>query len=685
MDIMSEKSVQNEKRKVRFQPSMSIKTRVTLLIGVVIVFVVVVLSAASLWNAEKMLNTSELQTEKLAEQGIQEEFSNRLDRAKSSVLSLTMNPDVAKALAERDRTALAQLVQPVFQEVKKEGFSQLQFHLAPAISFYRAHSPNKFGDDLSKIRPTVVAANTDHKLVEGLEEGVEGYGFRVVVPVKYQDQWVGSAEYGMDFGDDFLKTLQTKNPGEYFIYLLDPSASLVKSVKTNGGLLAGIGKDNYPVPEDRVKQLVNGQSQFVVSEDGQSNILLIPFKDYQGQVKGYIKAVLSRGAVLQQLKALIQWAVFIGLLVLILGLVSGYIFSRSFTRPLIELAQNAETLATGDLRTVIKDDWFGELGTLAQAMKKMVGNTKDTCLSINKALSRVEESTKEISAATDQTSSGVEQVAESINQVAVGAQKIAQSTSEIGEQSLGINQSVGSLAEHMERISRSNGVVTERTQRGEVMMKDLAAKMSVSASKVEEIQTVSHSLKDQTGQIRGITQIISGISDQTNLLALNAAIEAARAGEAGRGFAVVAEEVRKLAEGSRQSAAQIAELIDQVTGNVEVSALSTEEAFSLIQEQVGIGNQALQQFMDIFQGMRDVSGLLEIMSQEVQQVVRMGETITRSIQVISDMSQEDAGAAEEIAASTEEMSATVTSIRDSVEQLIRLMEDLKTQSMRFVY
>lgn len=216
------------------------------------------------------------------------------------------------------------------------------------------------------------------------------------------------------------------------------------------------------------------------------------------------------------------------------------------------------------------------------------------------------------------------------------------------------------------------------------MMKDLAAKMSVSASKVEEIQTVSHTLKDQTGQIRGITQIISGISDQTNLLALNAAIEAARAGEAGRGFAVVAEEVRKLAEGSRQSAAQIAELIDQVTGNVEISACSTEEAFSLIHEQVGIGNQALQQFMDISQGMRDVSSLLEIMSEEVHQVVQMGETIARSIQVISDMSQEDAGAAEEIAASTEEMSATVTSIRDSVEQLIRLMEDLKTQSMRFV-
>lgn len=668
----------------RIQRTMSIKTRVTLLVGVVIIFVVAALSGASFWNAEKLLNTNEKQTEKLVEQGIQDEFGNRLDRAKSSVLSITMNPDVAKALAEQDRATLARLVQPVFNEIKNEGFSQLQFHLAPAISFYRAHSPNKFGDDLSKIRPTVVAANKDHKIVEGLEEGVEGYGFRVVVPVKYQDQWVGSAEYGMDFGEDFLRTLQKKNPGDYFIYLLDPSSSLVKSVKTNGGLLAGTGKDNYPVPEGMVKALVNGESQLTVSGDGQSNILLIPFKDYQGDVKGYIKTVLSRGGVLQELNALKRWVLLVGLVVLVLGVISGYLFSLKFTRPLIELAENAEVLATGNLKVVIKTDWSGEMGTLAQAMKRMLENTKDICLSINQALRRVEDSTKEISVATDQTSQGTDQVAASVNQVAIGAQKIAQRTSEIGVQNEGINRSILTLAGHMERISGSTTDVTERTQRGEEMMKDLAEKMSIFAAKVDQIQTGSHILKDQTGQIRGITQIISGISDQTNLLALNAAIEAARAGDAGRGFAVVAEEVRKLAEGSRQSASQIAGLIDQVTQNVENSAQATEEAFSLIQDQSGIGELALRQFLEISQGTQTVSNLLGVMEEEVQQIVQMGQAVTSSIHEIVDMSQEDAAAAEEIAASSEEMSATVLTIRDSVGQLVLLMEELKAQSTRFV-
>lgn len=664
--------------------SMSIKTRITLMAGLVVIIVVAALSGASLWNAEKMLKTSELQTEKLVVQAVQDEFTTRLERAKSSVLSMTMNPDVAKALAERDRATLARLVQPVFDEIKKEGFSQLQFHLSPAISFYRAHSPNKFGDDLSKIRPTVIAANKDHKIVEGLEEGVKGYGFRVVVPVKYQDQWVGSAEYGMDFGADFLNALQTKNAGNYYIYLIDPSTSMVKNVKENGGLLVGTGKDDYPLAAGTVKELANGQAQFTRSGDGQSNVLLIPFKDYQGQVKGYIKTVLSREGTVQELNGLIRWISLVGLLVLVFGVAAGYFVSLTFTRPLIQLAENAEVLATGNLKVDIKTNSYGELETLSLAMKKMLENTKDICSSINHVVSQVEDSTREMSVATDQTSQGADQVAASVSQVAVGAQKIAQRTNEMSVQSEGINESVQALAGHMERIAGSNADVTAQTLRGEETMQDLSESMRIFVAKVEEIQSESRILKEQTGQIRGITQIITGISDQTNLLALNAAIEAARAGEAGRGFAVVAEEVRKLAEGSRQSASQIAGLIDQVALNVENSARSTEEAVNLIEEQSGIGDRAMGQFKEISLGTQAVSHLLGEMDGEVQQVLQMGQAVTRSVSEIANMSQEDAAAAEEIAASTQEMSATINMIRESTQQLMLLMTEMKTQSKRFV-
>jgi len=668
----------------RTKHSMSIKTRITLVAGMVIIVVVAALSGASLWNAEKLLKTSELQTDRLVEQGIKDEFVNRMDRARSSVLSMTMNPNVAKALAERDRAGIARLVQPVFDEIKKEGFSQLQFHLPPATSLYRAHSPNKFGDDLSKIRPTVVAANLEHKIVEGLEEGVEGYGFRVVVPVKYQDQWVGTVEYGMDFGEDFLESLQKKNPGDYFIYLLDTSTSMVKKVKENGGLLAGTSQDDFIVPETTLKAVADGEAQYTVSSDGRFNVLLIPFKDYRGDVKGYIKTAISREGIVQELSALKRWVFMVGLSVLVFGTTAGYFVSLMLTRPLIQLTNDAGVLATGNLKINIKTNWYGELETLALAMKKMLENTREICSSINHVVEQAESSTKEISTAVDQTSQGTDQVALSVGQVASGSQTIAQRTSEMSVQSEGINQSIQTLARHMENIAVSTTDVRGRTVSGEAIVKNLAGKMRTFEDKVEEIQTGSQLLKEQTGQIRGITQIITGISEQTNLLALNAAIEAARAGEAGRGFAVVAEEVRKLAEGSKESASQIAALIDQVTLNVENSAQASEEAVLLINEQSDIGDQALEQFTEISQGTQAVVHMLTVMEGEVQQVVQMGEVINRSVSQISSMCQEDAAAAEEIAASTEEMSATVSMIRESTQGLVLLMEDLKVQSQRFV-
>src|SRR5690606_3172496 len=92
-------------------------------------------------------------------------------------------------------------------------------------SWLRVHRPEKFGDDLSGFRSTVVATNQTGKPVSGLEFGVEGLGIRGISPVLAQGRPLGSVEFGMSFGQPFFELFKQKYGVEIGLYLIDGNRS----------------------------------------------------------------------------------------------------------------------------------------------------------------------------------------------------------------------------------------------------------------------------------------------------------------------------------------------------------------------------------------------------------------------------------------------------------------------------
>ncbi|MEY8742404.1 methyl-accepting chemotaxis protein [Bacillales bacterium AN1005] len=184
-------------------------------------------------------------------------------------------------------------------------------------------------------------------------------------------------------------------------------------------------------------------------------------------------------------------------------------------------------------------------------------------------------------------------------------------------------------------------------------------------------------MNDRSHEIGHITNVITGISAQTNLLALNAAIEAARAGEHGKGFAVVADEVRKLAEESTNSTEQIANLIQLIQNETNVTLETMEKAAEEVQSGLNVVNVAGSSFEKIEQAVNGVVSQIEDISESLKKLSRGTNSVKDSIKNVSNVAQESSMITQNISAATEEQLASMEEITSSSLALAKLADDLQ--------
>jgi len=311
-------------------------------------------------------------------------------------------------------------------------------------------------------------------------------------------------------------------------------------------------------------------------------------------------------------------------------------------------------IARGDLtlRGRVTND---ALGNVVDSVNYMLDNFCKVLERVRKAAIDVQSSANEILIASEEMSSGAIQQ----------DQEITNTSSAVEELTVSMKQ-VSNNAEASAEAARR---ALDAAEQGNRSVRDTLEGMQRIRSSVQATAKRIKALGDRSLEISEIVNVINDITEQTNLLALNAAIEAARAGEAGRGFAVVADEVRKLAEHSRNATKDIAALIKAIQAETNDAVVVMEEGTREVEIGAKLADQAGKALDAISTVVRQSAELVQEISLASKQQVRGTEGVANAMQIISNITRQTSQGARQTSR--------------TVEQLVHMSEQLNEALSQF--
>jgi PAS domain S-box-containing protein len=300
-------------------------------------------------------------------------FSDQIEDRERSALSLAyqvaMSPMVQEAFARRDTKALINLLLPSY-EVMRDRFDvkQFHFHTKPATSFLRLHRIYQSGEAMASFRHTIIKVEETGQGIAGLERGTTGFGVRGVVPVFYQDKFIGTFEIGYSIERPFLDSLKRR-------YDMD-LALLIQIHGTEGFYTLAASSETLPISGDEICGRVfrTQHSEIVLSPPLATGLALFlgPLKDFAGRSLGVVEISVDRSATLAELAAnrLEMFAIMVAAL-LFSSLVIIWVVAV-FLKPVRDIVMVAHEIAAGERVRGIPVPGGDEIGTLASSLNEML-------------------------------------------------------------------------------------------------------------------------------------------------------------------------------------------------------------------------------------------------------------------------------------------------------------------------
>jgi len=673
-----ERSRRPERVDIRINPSRSIGMRLFLYFFLVIVISVSSVGFLSYDRSRQLIETQVEEAKRLTAIQAAEKLQLVLQQYEDASLEIMLLPEVGE-LSNQIRLYPDDIMGQL--EIRRELDSRLNAYTFSDNAIASLHllsvnedalptisvSGRSSTEELSGEAWYQAALSSDGKGVwipsapKGLTGVLSVPAFGYARAVKDQSTFNVNYVYLMELREERLQEVIGGALGEGSrMYVLDESGNVISSEnkeQVGTPFALSLQGDNGAVEET-----IDGQQQLVAHSKLENGWRLVGVQPFAPLVAG-TKTI---------------WNVTILMLVVgvIAAVVIGWMIARRIGTPLRRMSGLMKQAEGGDLSVQSpyakrKD----EIGTLATGFNEMLANIRALVEDSHASVREVMSTAGELGEASRRTATSAKEIAIATEQIAIGASNVAVEAEKVTDVTNVMGSRMASTVAANEQMASAAEDIRESSRQGAAYMRELSEKTSETEQLTLSMVRKVEELQKSTASIRDILMLLNNITKQTNILSLNATIEAARAGEAGKGFMVVADEIRKLADQSKQSIETVGTITDRIRAEIEETVGLMGRAYPLFQEQIASVKQSNEIFLSVNDRMTEFATHLDAVSDAVQQLESTQRTLSDAMASVSAVAEESSATTEEVAG----LSADQLQVGQSLVGLAGRLEDVSAR------